>query len=164
VPHVLITLALLLSGQPVSVYRGEVRLPVDLYTETGAAIPSGKYGVEIRTSAGAVTLAFLSGTDVVASIDANKSKSDVSFTIPVAGTILLRPVEKSRPEVGDDSGAQDRSPISPYLGPVSWNTTLRIYKATSPSSHEGRAIFRNLKTIVEFPLYTARPQQNPGRP
>jgi hypothetical protein len=154
VPHIVVMLSLLFFGPATSAYRGEVRLPVDLYTQAGEPIAGGKYQVEVRLGAGAPKLAFLSGSDVVASIDAQAKRSDASFTIPLAGTVLLRPVDKPTAEESSD---KDGSEISPYLAPISWNTTLRIYKSSSGS--QVRVIYRNGKTTLEFPLDSERPRK-----
>jgi hypothetical protein len=154
VQHIVVVLSLLFFGPATSAYRGEVRLPVDLYTEAGGTIASGKYQVEVRLEAGAAKLAFLSGSDVVAAIEADAKRPDTNFTIPLAGTVLLRPVEKPKSEESSD---QSRSEISPYLTPISWNTTLRFYKSSSGT--QVRAIYRNGKTTIEFPLDSARPRK-----
>ena len=158
-PHIVAMLAVLFFGPATSAYRGEVRLPTDLYSEAGETIAAGKYQVEVRQSGTSATLVFLSGTDAVASIASQTRSTNTNITIPVTGTTLLQPVEKAK-TAADDS--ESRSGISPYLAPLSWNTTLRIYKSNSDS--QVRAIYRNGRTVMEFPLLGARPATDSRKP
>jgi hypothetical protein len=148
----LLLLALLLAEPGRAIYRGEVWLPVELYTASGESIPSGKRELEIRSEGDDYILVFLSGEKRIASVHGKRGARAEGFSIPLVGTILLSPVKIS----------PTKSSISPYLTNLSWSATLRLYKASEPASRELRAIFRDKAKRVEFPLLSE--QSKPGTP
>jgi hypothetical protein len=148
----LLLFPLLLVEPGRAIYRGEVWLPVELYTASGESIPSGKRELEIRSEGDDYILVFLSGEKRIASIHGKTGARAAGFNIPIVGTILLWPVKT----------APTKSSISPYLANLSWSVTLRLYQASEPASKELRAIFRDKAIRVEFPLFSER--SKPGTP
>jgi hypothetical protein len=156
-------LALLLTGPGQAIYRGEVRLPLELYTAGGEIIPSGKQDLEIRLAGSEYLLVFVSGQKMIASIPGKAANATPGFNMPVVGTILLQRVEEEKKEEKKEA-SEMKSRISPYLTNLSWKATLRLYQATAPSSKELRAVFRDEAKRVEFPLFSERPATKPNTP
>jgi len=152
-------LALLLSGPGQPIYRGEVRLPLELYTAGGETIPSGKHDLEIRLAGSEYLLVFVSGQKTIASIPGKAFSGASGFNMPVIGTVLLQRVEEEKKEA-----SEMKSRISPYLTNLSWKATLRLYQAAAPSNKELRAVFRDEAKRVEFPLFSERPATKPNTP
>lgn len=142
----LLLLGLLFAEPGHALYKGDVRLPLELYTASGESIPSGKQELEIRSEGDGYVLVFRSGEKRIASIQGKTGARAAGFSIPVVGTILLWPVK----------AAPTKSSISPYLTNLSWSATLRLYQASEPSSKELRAILRDKGKRVEFPLFSER--------
>ena len=95
-------LALLLSGPGPAIYRGEVRLPLELYTAGGETIPSGKQDLEIRLAGSEYLLVFVSGQKTIASIAGKAFNGASGFNMPVVGTVLLQRVEEEKKEERKD--------------------------------------------------------------
>jgi len=152
-------LALLLAGPGQAIYRGEVRLPLELYTASGETIPSGKQDLEIRSEGTEYFLVFISGQKRIASIPGKAVNGAPGFNMPVVGTVLLQRVEEEKKEA-----SEMKSRISPYLTNLSWKATLRLYQAAAPSNKELRAVFRDEAKRVEFPLFSERPATKPNTP
>ncbi len=156
-------LALLLSGPGQPIYRGEVRLPLELYTAGGETIPSGKHDLEIRLAGSEYLLVFVSGQKTIASIPGKAFSGTSGFNMPVVGTVLLQRVEEEKKEEKKEA-SEMKSRISPYLTNLSWKATLRLYQAAAPSNKELRAVFRDETKRVEFALFSERPATKPNTP
>jgi hypothetical protein len=151
-----------LAAQTISTYRGELQLPVDLYTSDGVLLEKGKFEIEVRYERDYAlvfakkdkTLARVGGQTV-----SGEQLKEVFQGVPLIGTLRLETPEPSGP--AKETGNETPSNPSPYLRKFSWQVTLRAFEA--PNKNDVVLVFRKNgtaepPTTVAFRLFSNKPK------
>lgn len=140
-------------------YKGEVELPVDLYTKDHVLVSAGHCDLEVRyqNEAYSLLLSHRNKTEVPTEVNGTRMEawhklSESDQIIPVVGTILMR-ASTTKQEAGK------RSPkIAPALSGLDWKATLRMYSSSDLSRKEILLLFQTESTnqkrdLVSFRLF-----------
>jgi len=115
-------------AQAINPYKGQLELPVDLYTEDGTLLRQGEtFDLEMRRENSQHLLVFLKHGKTVARVNerpATEQEANGALK-PVVGTIYL--------QEGQPSEKVSRSTTWFDFGRV-WKAALRIYKSRDPGS------------------------------
>jgi hypothetical protein len=117
-------------------YEGKIELPVDLHSGDGLLLEKGKFDLEVRFEKGHYSLAFLRNGKIVVLVNGrsltNEDKESPP-TIPVVGTVFLRSTAEP---IGTEEERHYVKTGRPQYAEQTrdWKATLRVYKATNPSS------------------------------
>jgi hypothetical protein len=142
--------AWLLAAAGAPAYRGEVALPLELYTPAGRRLEARKYQIEIRQDETRYRLVFLDNDKPVDSVPGRAPSGEKIFTVPIVGTVVLWPANTSEKQ-------EPKSKLSPYLTNISWQAVLRVYRSRENSGNEVHALLQVKSRQIEFPLYLKKP-------
>jgi hypothetical protein len=146
----LLVCAWVMAAANAPAYRGEVTLPMDLYTPSGTHLEARKYQIEIRQEGSRYQLAFVDKDKAVDTVPGRSPNAENVFTVPITGVVVLWPPEPAeKPE--------PKSKLSPYLTNISWQAVLRVYRSHQSSDREVHALLRAKGQTIEFPLYLEKP-------
>jgi hypothetical protein len=146
------------AGSP-GVYKGELQLPVDLYTSEGVSLEAAKWEIEVRQENARCEFIFRKKEKIVARIGgetlAEEQLKQIAFGMPLAGTVRLEEA------AAKEAGTAVSSDPSSYLMRMSWRLTLRILGP--PNGNEVFLVFAKndasdqpLKVI--FRLFRSKPK------
>jgi hypothetical protein len=127
---------LLLAGgaqKPPPSFRGDVRLPVDLYTPDGARLERGPYIMEVKIENERYNLVFLQDDQPKATIKGDVLPEDGSYPsgFPLIGAQYLR---SSDDPVGTEAERHFSKTGLPHYQEESrdWKATMRVYTTDDP--------------------------------
>jgi hypothetical protein len=152
---------LMVAAQTAGVYKGELQLPVDLYTSEGILLEKGTFEIEVRQEKGHYALVAIKKDKVLARLRGEMVSEDESLQVsrgmPLTGTLRLEEASEGAKETANESAANP----SPYLSRLSWRVTLRVFEA--PNKNDVVFVFRNNRsaepsTTVTFRLFRNKPK------
>lgn len=168
--HTWLALMILLSvfreplAAETSAYRGELPLPIDLYSSDGILLEKGKFEVEVRYERDHYALAIAKKegkplTKVGGQTVSREQLKEVQQGVPLFGTLRLESPQPSG--AAKEAGNETSSNPSPYLPRFSWQVTLRAFEV--PNKDEVVFLFRNNgsvepPTTVVFRLFRNKPK------
>ena len=150
----------LLLAQMATSYQGKIELPVDLYSGDGILLEKGKFDVEVRSEKGHYFLVFFRSGKILALVNGRspaREAKESPATIPVVGTVFLR--STAEPIRTEEERHYVKTGRPQYAEETrDWKATLRVYRATKPTSKDVYFIFEERAdhgewTRTEFTLF-----------
>lgn len=127
-----------LLAEALPTYKGQIRLPVDLYTREGTRIGKGGVDVEVREEKGLRVLILISkalGITVSVAASPANEESEPSVDVPIVGTVLLR--SSSEPTGTEEERQYTKTGRPQYQDQNrDWKRTLRVYRSEDSKSTE----------------------------
>ena len=150
---------LLATGETPTSYKGEVELPVDLYTKDHVLFSAGHCDLEVRYRNEVYSLLLSPRNKTEAPIEVSGTRmeghklSESDQIIPVVGTILMR-ASTTMQEANKPLPPQ----IAPALSRLDWKATLRMYRSSDLSGKEIVLLFQTesanqKRDLVSFRLF-----------
>jgi len=122
-------------------YKGELRLPVELFTEGGMRVQPGKAALELRFEKGQYSLWFLSDGPRVVIKGRPFREAELHLGTPLSGTILLRAMDDFLASTEDRQ--HSKTGRAQYEeASHDWKATLRVYRSLDPKSQECYFVFQ----------------------
>jgi len=117
-------------------YKGEIELPVSLWTGDGVQLEKGKFEIEIRSEKGFNFLAFLRKGKIISLVNGQamgaEVKADKFPDQPMVGTVYLYAATPHEPEKDEKSSVT----FVEHLRSRPWRAALRVYNYSDPQNRE----------------------------
>jgi len=117
-------------------YKGEIELPVSLWTGDGVQLEKGKFEIEIRSEKGLYFLAFLRKGEIISLVNGQamgaEVKADKFPDQPMVGTVYLYAATPHEPEKDEKSSVT----FVEHLRSRPWRAALRVYNYSDPQNRE----------------------------
>jgi hypothetical protein len=112
-------------------YKGQITLPIDLYTTEGTGLPKGKYEIQVNVDKQRFLLSFHSAGKSVAELAGHEMQGDLfnlPATVPLVGTQYLR--SSAEPVQTAQERQYSKTGLPQYAEEArDWKATMRVYKS-----------------------------------
>jgi hypothetical protein len=144
-------------------YRGELVLPMPLYTGDGIRLDKGKCEIEIRSEKAHAFLAFLRNGALVALVNGRpigaERRADKPPDLPMLGTIYLYPPGPPRIQEKEEKSSVT---FAEHLVSRPWKAVLRVYRYSNPQRREVNFMLQEESkpgewSRTEFNLFLQKP-------
>lgn len=144
-------------------WKGELVLPMSLYTGDGIELEKGKFEVEVRAEKEHEFLAFIRNGEILSLVKGQRIAAEERASnlpdLPLIGTVFLHPPQPSHVQEKEEKPTVT---FAEHLKSRPWKAALRAYRYDDPQSKEVDFVLEEESkpgewSRTDFKLFLAKP-------